>query len=85
MLSNASITPVAQHETRFWLLINYSTSLDQSSLFLLFIYNIMKNETSDSQDVKEEEDEVEQQNLISTIKRMHKFYPVFKAINKPPL
>jgi len=46
---------------------------------------MMKSETSDGQDAKEEEEEVEQQNLNTTIKRMHKFYPVFKVINKPPL
>ena len=46
---------------------------------------MMRSETSDVQDAKEEEEEVEQQNLNTIIKRMHKFYPVFKVINKPPL
>ena len=49
---------------------------------------MMRSETSDGQDAKEEEEEEEeeeQQNLNTTIKRMHKFYPVFKVINKPPL
>jgi hypothetical protein len=43
----------------------------------------MKSETSDRQDPKEDDDMVEQQKLITTLKRMHKF--VFKAINKLPL
>jgi len=35
----------------------------------------MKSETSDRQDLKEDNDEEEQQNLISTCKRIHKFIP----------
>jgi hypothetical protein len=46
---------------------------------------MMKSETSDGQDAKEEDEEVELQNLIITFKRMHKFYPVFEVINKQPL
>jgi hypothetical protein len=38
----------------------------------------MKRVTSDRQHPKEDIDEVEQQSLITTFKRMHKFYPVFK-------
>ncbi len=53
---------------------------------MLFLYNfMMKSETSDGQDAKEEDEEVELQNLIITFKRMHKFYPVFEVINKQPL
>ena len=33
----------------------------------------MKSETSDRQDPKEDNDEEEQQNLISMFKRIHKF------------
>jgi hypothetical protein len=52
-----------------------------NSTFYIIISNfMMKSENSDGQD-----EEVEQQNLYTTIKRMHKFYPVFKVINKPPL
>jgi hypothetical protein len=46
---------------------------------------MMKSETSDGQDAKEEDEEVELQNLIITFKRMHKFYSVFEVINKQPL
>jgi hypothetical protein len=35
----------------------------------------MKSETSDRQDLKEDNDEEEQQNLISMCKRIHKFIP----------
>jgi hypothetical protein len=45
---------------------------------------MMKSENSDGQDEEVDED-VEQQNLYTTIKRMHKFYPVFKVIGKLPL
>jgi len=52
-----------------------------NSTFYIIISNfMMKSENSDGQD-----EEVELQNLYITIKRMHKFYPVFKVINKPPL
>jgi len=54
--------------------------------FFVFLHNfMMKSETSDRQDPKEDDDMAEQQKLITTFKRMHKFYRVFKAINKPPL
>jgi hypothetical protein len=52
-----------------------------NSTFYIIISNfMMKSENSDGQD-----EEVEQQNLSTTIKRMHQFYPVFKVINKLPL